>query len=83
MAREQSAIDLPAIDGEVAMLPSVAKVMATNVETMQDEEEPEPEPYEGAQAGDDDEDDELDVLVCPSDGPDGEDDYYADALEDA
>ncbi|MFF4754169.1 TnsA-like heteromeric transposase endonuclease subunit [Streptomyces sp. NPDC002514] len=83
MAREQSAIDLPTTDSEVAMLPSVAKVMAANVETVQDEEEPEPEPYEGAHPGDDDEDDELDVLVCPSDGPDGEDDYYADALEDA
>ncbi|MGW0556541.1 hypothetical protein ACWDZ6_20430 [Streptomyces sp. NPDC002926] len=83
MARAQSAIDLPAANSQVAMLPSVAKVLAADPETAEDEQDPEPEPYEGSLPGDDDEYDELDASPCQLDDPDGEGDYYSDALEDA
>jgi hypothetical protein len=85
MAREQSAIDLPSTDAadEVAALPSVARVLAPDsVVLAEDEEDPEPEPYEGQLSGDDDDDDELGGPGHRLEGPD-DDDFYADALEDA
>lgn len=80
-AREESAFDLPGtVEDDVRMLPSVARILATNADVEEDDaEEPEAveaEPYEGLLPGDDDEDDELD-------GPDDDGDFYADALEDA
>ncbi|MFB7552492.1 hypothetical protein [Streptomyces sp. NPDC056154] len=78
-AREQSAFDLPdTAEDEVRALPSVARIL-NSTDDEDNEEEPETdgaEPYEGPVAGDDDEDDELD-------GPDDDEDFYVDALEDA
>ncbi|WP_240467660.1 TnsA-like heteromeric transposase endonuclease subunit [Streptomyces albus] len=79
-AREQSAFDLPdTAEDDVRALPSVARILnATDAEedAREEPEMDEAEPYEGPVAGDDDEDDELD-------GPDTDEDFYADALEDA
>ncbi|MFE3906335.1 TnsA-like heteromeric transposase endonuclease subunit [Streptomyces sp. NPDC059153] len=80
-AREESAFDLPGtVEDDARMLPSVARILATNADVEEDDaEEPEavePEPYEGLLPGDEDEDDELD-------SPEDDGDFYADALEDA
>ncbi|WAX78338.1 TnsA-like heteromeric transposase endonuclease subunit [Streptomyces sp. KMM 9044] len=76
-AREESAFDLPAtVEDEIRALPSVARILDSADDEDNEEETDEAEPYEGPAAGDDDEDDELD-------GPDADEDFYADALEDA
>ncbi|GAA3246238.1 hypothetical protein [Streptomyces labedae] len=77
-AREQSSFDLPeTVWDDVRALPSVARVLAGSDDDDADETgAAEVEPYEGAAPGDDDEDDELE-------GPDDDEDFYADALEDA
>ncbi|WP_348652475.1 hypothetical protein [Streptomyces sp. ATE26] len=75
-AREQSAFDLPeTVADDVRALPSIARILnaTDNADDLEELEADEAEPYEGPVAGDDDEDDELD----------GDEDFYADALEDA
>lgn len=73
LSREASLVDAAEPTDEVAALPSVARVLAmaapADVDDTAPVEEDEPE------AGDDDTDDELDTF--------DEDDFYADALEDA
>lgn len=86
MAREQSAIELPATDAadEVAALSSVARALAADSTAAKEQEgESEPGLYEGHLAGDDDDDGELEGPDHESENPDDEDDFYADALEDA
>lgn len=80
-AREQSAFDLPETAwDDVRALPSVARLLASSGD--EDDQDAdgfqagEAEPYEGLVSSDDDDDDELD-------GPDDDEDFYADALEDA
>ncbi|MFD7530078.1 hypothetical protein ACFV8E_21195 [Streptomyces sp. NPDC059849] len=76
-AREQSAFDLPdTAEDDVRALPSVSRILNSTDEEEDERETDGAEPYEGPVAGDDDEDDELD-------GPDEDEDFYADALEDA
>jgi hypothetical protein len=73
LSREASLLDAAAPTDEVTALPSVARVLAmaapADVDDTAPVQEDEPE------AGDDDTDDELDTF--------DEDDFYADALEDA
>ncbi|MFD6312013.1 helix-turn-helix domain-containing protein [Streptomyces nigra] len=70
LSREQAAIELPDADEPLAALPSVRRALG------QDDETPalSPGEPEEAEAGDDDEADVEDLI--------GEDDFYADALED-
>ncbi|MFJ8040112.1 helix-turn-helix domain-containing protein [Kitasatospora sp. NPDC096147] len=69
LSREQAAIELPETEAEMVIsLPSVRKALGANPDT------PEPEQPEPTELGDDDEADLEDLA--------GEDDFYADALED-
>ncbi len=73
LSREASLLDTAEDEDPVATLPSVARVLALAAAPPTDDD---PEPIEEPpEAGDDDADDELD--------PVDEDDFYADAFEDA
>ena len=72
LSREASLLDAAEPD-EVAALPSVARVLAMAAPPGVDDTEPVEE--DAPEGGDDDAEDELDAF--------DEDDFYADALEDA
>jgi hypothetical protein len=86
LSREQKALLAPEDkDGAPpAGLPSLDRVLgqpeAVPAGDVTGEGQDEPQPYPGQAEGDDDEEDELGGPAAP-DG--GEDDFYADALEDA
>ncbi|MFI9546778.1 helix-turn-helix domain-containing protein [Streptomyces sp. NPDC052016] len=71
LSREQAAIELPDTDEQVISLPSVRKALGEEMASPRGE----PEAAEAAETGDDDEADLEDLA--------DEDDFYADALEDA
>lgn len=73
LSREASMLDTGEPTDEVTALPSVARVLAMAAPADVDDTAPVLE--DGSEAGDDDTDDELDTF--------DEDDFYADALEDA
>lgn len=75
LSREATLLDTVEPQDEVATPPSVARVLALAAPPTDDETEPVEE--KAPEAGDDDADDELDIDAID------EDDFYADALEDA
>ncbi|WP_246260203.1 hypothetical protein [Streptomyces typhae] len=70
LSREQAAIELPDTEEQVLSLPSVRKALGEETASSRGE----PEVAAAPEMGDDDEADLEDL---------GEDDFYADALEDA
>jgi hypothetical protein len=82
LSREQKALLMPehGDDDPLAALPSLARALGQPAAGPDAEDQDGQESYPGQAVGDDDEDDELDD---PAVTEGGEDDFYADALEDA